>query len=205
MVHIRWRIPALAQRLSPLTRHNHRTTASYWQPATGGPQLVTAPETLLELGDMTIREAAPAVSEDEEPAVPPRAARRFPLPTIILALLLIIGALFRFDNLNWDDGKLLHPDELHITDVISNRIHAPDLRLLLNSDRSTLNPRSVDPAAYEPDSNAAKRPRQFAYGSLPLFATDFAAWVWGLITHENWNVFWEIFRVGRVMTGLCDL
>ena len=154
---------------------------------------------------MTIHEVAPPEPAVEEMPVPPPVARRSVVPVLILALLLLIGAYFRFTGLNWDDGKLLHPDELHVTDVITNRIHAPDLGLLFDPDRSPLNPRSVDPRAFQPDENVAPRPRQFAYGSLPLFATDFVAWLWGKITTENWNDFWSIFRVGRVLTAFVDL
>jgi YYY domain-containing protein len=154
---------------------------------------------------MTIHEVAPPEPAVEEMPAPPPVARRSVAPAIILGLLLLIGAYFRFIGLNWDDGKLLHPDELHVTDVITNRIHAPDLGLLFDPDRSPLNPRSVDPRALQPESNVAPRPRQFAYGSLPLFATDFVAWLWGKVTTENWNEFWSIFRVGRALTAFVDL
>lgn len=124
---------------------------------------------------------------------------------LLLVVMLLVGAAFRFNGLNWDDGTLLHPDELHVTDVISARISAPswdNLGALLDPDNSPLNPRSVDPGR-QPGEPA--RPRQFAYGSLPLFVTDFAGWLWGKVTDENWNLFWRIFRVGRVMTVICDL
>ncbi len=154
---------------------------------------------------MAIHEPPAPVAADAATPVPPRVARRSPLPAILLGLILLVGAFFRFQGLNWDDGMLLHPDELHVTDVIANRIHAPDLGLLFDPDRSPLNPRSVDPRAYDPNSGVAPRPRPFAYGSLPLFATDFVAWVWGKITAQNWNEFWSIFRVGRVLNGIVDL
>ena len=154
---------------------------------------------------MAIHEPPAPVAADAAAPAPPRVARRSPLPAILLGLILVVGAFFRFQGLNWDEGMLLHPDELHVTDVIANRIHAPDLGLLFDPDRSPLNPRSVDPRAYEPDSGVAPRPRPFAYGSLPLFATDFAAWLWGQITATNWNQFWSVFRVGRVLNGIVDL
>jgi YYY domain-containing protein len=132
-------------------------------------------------------------------------ARRSPLPAILLGLILLVGAFFRFQGLDWDEGMLLHPDELHVTDVIANRIHAPDLGLLLDPDRSPLNPRSVDPRAYDPTAGVTPRPRSFAYGSLPLFATDLVAWLWGKVTAHNWNEFLSIFRVGRVLNGVVDL
>ena len=154
---------------------------------------------------MAIHERPAPVAADAATPAAPRVARRSPLPAILLGLILIVGAFFRFQGLNWDDGMLLHPDELHVTDVIANRIHAPDLSLLFDPDRSPLNPRSVDPRAYDPNSGVSPRPRPFAYGSLPLFATDFVAWLWGQVTATNWNEFWSIFRVGRVLTGTVDL
>ncbi len=154
---------------------------------------------------MTIREVAPPEPAVEELPAPPPATRRPVVPAILLGILLLIGAAFRFTGLNWDGGNLLHPDELHITDVIANRIHAPDLNLLLDPDRSPLNPRSVDPRAYAPGATIQPRPRQFAYGSLPLFATDFVAWLLGRVTNENWNQFWSIFRVGRALNASIDL
>lgn len=158
---------------------------------------------MVELRNMAIHEASPPVATNA-PA-PPRAARRSLLPAILLGIILLVGAYFRFQGLDWDGGKLLHPDELHVTDVIASRIHAPDLKLLLDPNRSPLNPRSVDPRAYEPGSNVAPRPRPFAYGSLPLFATDLLAWLWGQLTAQNLNEFWSIFRVGRVVTAIVDL
>jgi YYY domain-containing protein len=154
---------------------------------------------------MTIRESAPPEPAVEDRPAPPPAARRPIVPLILLGIILLVGAYFRFIGLNWDDGKLLHPDELHITDVISNRIGAPDLGLLFDPDRSTLNPRSVDPQNLKPGAPANPRPRQFAYGSLPLFVTDFVAWVVGLAAQENWNLFWSIYKVGRVLTAIVDL
>lgn len=155
---------------------------------------------------MAIDAAPPPVStRAPELPVPPPAARPSRVPLLLLLAMLLIGAAFRFNGLDWDEGKFLHPDELHVTDVISNRIEAPrldNLGALLNPDISPLNPRSVDPARL-PEENP--RPRQFAYGSLPLFVTDFAAWIWGKLTDENWNLFYKIFRVGRVLTVICDL
>lgn len=124
------------------------------------------------------------------------------VPALLLTLILLVAALLRFNGLNWDDGKLLHPDERHITDVITNRIHAPSLATILDPAHSSINPRSVDP---NPPPGQAPRPRQFAYGSLPLFVTDLTATLWGRLTGENWNEFFKVFYVGRVLTVLFDL
>src|SRR5438067_2120818 len=141
---------------------------------------------------------------EQQPApVAAPAPRRSFMPALLLTLILVVAAGLRFNGLNWDDGKLLHPDERFITDVIANRIHAPSLKLLLDPAHSPLNPRSVDPNPTNPGQQGRKR--QFAYGSLPLFVTDLAAALWGAIRRENWNEFYRIFRVGRVLTVLMDL
>lgn len=133
------------------------------------------------------------------------APRRLPLSAtryLLLAVTLIVAALLRINGLNWDDGRLLHPDERHIADVIVNRIHAPDARTILDPAHSSLNPRSLDP---KPPPGQRPRMRQFAYGSLPLFVTDFVAFLWGKLLGQNWNDFFRVFRVGRALTVGFDL
>lgn len=147
----------------------------------------------------------PLASDDAQAVPVASAPRRLPLPVaryLLLALILTVAAILRVYGLNWDDGRLLHPDERHITDVAVNRIHAPDLATILDPARSALNPRSLDP---RPPPGQPPRMRQFAYGSLPLFVTDFVAFVWGKITSDQWNDFFKVFRVGRALTVGFDL
>src|SRR5690348_4549202 len=40
-------------------------------------------------------------------------------PLVLPAVILLVGAIFRFFNLNWDSGNQLHPDEREIYMVIS--------------------------------------------------------------------------------------
>ncbi|MDP9373653.1 MAG: DUF2298 domain-containing protein, partial [Chloroflexota bacterium] len=152
---------------------------------------------------MMIRTAPPAVPQPLERRAAAPAARRRALPAILFAIILLAGAVLRFHGLDWDDGRLLHPDERHIVDVLYNRITAPSLDTLLDPRHSTLNTRSVEPNP-APGQNP-DRPRQFAYGSLPLFVTDLAAWIWGGIRGENWNAYYKVFRVGRFLTALLDV
>ncbi|HEX5502943.1 MAG TPA: DUF2298 domain-containing protein [Thermomicrobiales bacterium] len=152
---------------------------------------------------MTTRTAP--LTDTDEPPLAPRAPRRSLVPLALLVAILVVAAVARIHGLNWDDGKLLHPDERFITDVATNRIHGPslhDLGQLLDPDHSPLNPRSVDP---NPPAGQPPVNREFAYGSLPLFVTDAAAFVWGALTRENWHEFFKIFRVGRALTVGFDL
>lgn len=144
-------------------------------------------------------------SDDAQAGTVASAPRRLSVPPIrylLLALTLIVAALLRLNGLNWDDGRLLHPDERHITDVVVNRIHAPNWAAILDPAHSTLNPRSLDP---NPPPGQPPRMRQFAYGSLPLFVTDFVAFLWGKVTGQQWNEFFKVFRVGRALTVGFDL
>jgi hypothetical protein len=102
--------------------------------------------------------------------------------TLGLAALLIAAFALRVYRLNWDDGQLLHPDELHVVDVVSTRIAfdwPPDFGNLLDPATSRLNPRSDDPQTGQP--------RQYAYGALPLLVTDLAATIMRAVTGTDWT------------------
>ena len=47
------------------------------------------------------------------------------LAVFAMVLVLLVGAIFRFTGLNWDDGHHLHPDERFLTTVAS-RLSSPD-------------------------------------------------------------------------------
>jgi YYY domain-containing protein len=81
----------------------------------------------------------------------------------ILALLAIlaVGAHLRFTNLNWDDGKHIHPDETHMQSVLL-KIHTPEnWAVYFDTDRSPLNVRNAGD--------------QYSYGTLPMFLVRFTA------------------------------
>ncbi len=114
------------------------------------------------------------------------------ITTLALALFL------RLYGHNWDDGWYLQPDARNIIMVLTERIHGPsisNLGALLHPAHSPLNPRSVDPFG---------RPQSFAYGSLPLYATDFVAWLVGTIVGTNLNSYDHVGQVGRYLTEFLD-
>ncbi len=129
-----------------------------------------------------------------------RAVRRLARsPWLLLPIALIAFAL-RVHGLNWDDGYHLHPDERNITIVITERIlpdWPPRWDALLDPNHSPLNPRSDDPATGQP--------RDFAYGSLPLFVTKGVAASMQVVTSTPWTNYDHIYLVGRVLSALLDL
>jgi YYY domain-containing protein len=120
-------------------------------------------------------------------------------PWLLALLIVFLAALaLRLYGLDWDDGADLHPDELFIAKIVLiDRIHIswpPDWGTLLDPARSGLNPRSVDPATGQY--------REFAYGALPLWVTDFVAWVLSRLTGVDWNGMDHAYLVGRAISAL---
>ncbi len=117
-----------------------------------------------------------------------------------ISVVAILGlALFlRLYGHNWDDGWYLQPDARNNVMVLTQRIHAPSLShlgALFDPAHSPLNPRSV---------GANGKPQSFAYGSLPLFVTDFLAWIVGTIIRVNLNDYAHVGEVGRYLTEFLD-
>jgi 4-amino-4-deoxy-L-arabinose transferase-like glycosyltransferase len=111
--------------------------------------------------------------------------RQVILPLALLAIL-VIGAAFRFYNVNWDKGTYhIHPDERHTTMVITAIQWPSSLAEYFDTSRSPLNPRNVNMV--------------FFYGTLPLFLTK------GLATVVNQTGYDQIHLVGRVLSGIFDL
>ncbi len=75
----------------------------------------------------------------------------------ILIVVLLIAGYFRFTNLDWDEGKWIHPDEAHMR-IILGAIRLPD-----------------DPSLYfdthNSPLNCRNRGHRYSYGTLPLFLT----------------------------------
>lgn len=82
---------------------------------------------------------------------------------ILLVLILLVGAIFRFTDLNWDQNRHLHPDERYMT-VLASLLKSPaDLHAYFDSGKSTLNPFNTDWG------------KSYVYGTLPLFAGRYLA------------------------------
>ena len=94
---------------------------------------------------------------------------------LILASILVIGALFRFYNLNWDQGHYFHPDERNIAVAVGK------IRFF-----SQMNPDF------------------FAYGSVPVYLYRSAADIVVKITGDvDWTRDWgKINLIGRHFSAL---
>ena len=104
-----------------------------------------------------------AVSQTTEPQVTAR--RPFSWESIsllILLLILIMAAYFRFTGLTWGEGFFLHPDEFFLMDVASRLQPADSLLNYLRTSESTLNPYNVEKLFY-------------VYGNFPMTATRYIA------------------------------
>jgi hypothetical protein len=121
----------------------------------------------------------------------------------LLALVAILISAFslRVYDLNWDQGKFLHPDELFVTIVSYDRIHfdwPPDWNAIRNPDISPLNPRS------KTCGDQQNSVCNYSYGALPLLITDFAATSLAELTGAPWDNFDHIPRVGRSISAFVD-
>lgn len=129
-----------------------------------------------------------------------RVARQVAGSPWLLVPILLLALLLRFAGLTWDGGFHLHPDERFITTVITERIlpqWPPDWGTLLQPELSPLNPRSNDPAT--------GAPRDFAYGSLPLFVTKAVGGIMQATTGTPWTDYNHITLVGRALSALLDI
>src|SRR4051812_25279273 len=122
----------------------------------------------------------------------------FGLPVLTLIIIFLASLALRLYAINWDHGADLHPDELFVAKIVLiDRIHLNlpgDLAQLLDPATSGLNPRSADPST--------GRFREFAYGALPLWMTDFVAWVLSRLTGVNWNASEHAYLVGRAISAV---
>jgi len=127
---------------------------------------------------------------------------------LALLLILVVGAAFRFYNVNWDKGTYhIHPDERHTTMVITRIEWPQSLGEYFDTSRSPLNPRNQDTVYF--------------YGTLPLFLTKAVATQLDtcqamyaetladpaeyLATHAPFSSYDRVHLVGRVLSGLFDL
>jgi len=91
-------------------------------------------------------------------------------PYLLPILVVLVGAFFRFYNLNWDNGHNLHPDEREIYIVLTGVGTNPPLGW----------PSSIAQFfSTNPSTGSPLDPHFFAYGSLPFYLLGFVA---GLIS-----------------------
>ncbi|HEY7368750.1 MAG TPA: DUF2298 domain-containing protein, partial [Thermoanaerobaculia bacterium] len=104
----------------------------------------------------------------------------------LLIAILLAGAAFRFQGLNWDSGQHLHPDERFISMVEEQLQAGGGLRGYLDSANTKMNPYNVGFGS-------------FVYGTLPMHA---ARWIAGVFGKRGYG---EAFLFGRALSGLFDL
>ncbi|MEJ2746610.1 MAG: glycosyltransferase family 39 protein, partial [Anaerolineae bacterium] len=147
----------------------------------------------------------PTLSEPGEPA----ATRPFPrdlFSFILILLVLLLGAYFRFSGLDWDHGTHLHPDERFLTGVTAKIQTVADPLTYLRTSESPLNPYNVGESFY-------------VYGNFPMTVTRYVAdWANGICTavtgetpnpdslcHYNFTAYDGVHLLGRFLSGLLDL
>lgn len=151
------------------------------------------------------RSSAPRFDAMGEPFAAGRAwLRSDAAPHWILVALLVVAALLRLTNLNWDQFAHIHPDERHLTMVTSAMRLPISLGQFFDSSQSPMNPYNI---GYD----------FFVYGTLPLFIVRVAAEIAQKI--NEFAAIWEsapgvpimmtgydgVHLVGRFMSGLFDL
>ncbi len=104
---------------------------------------------------------------------------------ILLLFIILLGAFFRFYNLNWDQGHHLHPDERAIIMFVLPLQFPNDIAEFF-SPQSSLNPHF------------------FAYGNFPLYLLKGTAAMLSfldrsLVSYDKINL------LGRFMSGIADL
>ncbi|MBP8997714.1 MAG: hypothetical protein KBG10_05455 [Anaerolineaceae bacterium] len=105
---------------------------------------------------------------------------------VLLILVLLIAAIFRFTGIEWDGNQHLHPDERFLTMVETAIQPADTFRDYFDTSTSSLNPNNQGYTFY-------------VYGTLPIFIVRYIGeWV-GMTGYDQINI------VGRVLSGIFDL
>jgi YYY domain-containing protein len=105
---------------------------------------------------------------------------------VLFVALLVAGAWLRFNNLDWDAGSHIHPDERFLTMVGTGIALPKDLLQYFSTPSSPMNP-------YNRGFNT------FVYGTMPLFVVKVVGEALGLGDYDH------IHLVGRALSALFDL
>lgn len=104
--------------------------------------------------------------------------------TVILGLIVLIGAFFRFYKINWDHSYHLHPDERAIT------LYTLPLSW----------PESIDEFL---TTDSPLNPKFFAYGNFPLYLLKGAGYLAGKYD-SAYSTYEKLPHVGRTLSALFD-
>jgi YYY domain-containing protein len=105
---------------------------------------------------------------------------------LLIVVILLIGAYFRFTGINWDNNYHLHPDERFLTMVESAISPVESLGQYFDTANSSLNPNNRGYTFY-------------VYGTLPIFIVRYIGELTGNIGYDS------IHLVGRYVSGAFDL
>lgn len=106
---------------------------------------------------------------------------------VLLIIVLLGAAFFRFTGLEWDEFTWMHPDERFLIWVTSDIRPVSGIGEYFNTPESTLNPNNVGHGF-------------FVYGTFPIFVTRYlVSW---LFDSAGWQ---EVASVGRPLSALFDL
>jgi YYY domain-containing protein len=123
---------------------------------------------------------------------------------LTLIALLLIGAVLRLYNLDWDERQHAHPDERHVTWVATSITWPADSSTILDPLMSTINPFRWPPNVRPPDGDE----RAFTYGHFPLYMLAGVSQTLARISLPaggvNWADYDHIQLVGRALSGLWD-
>ncbi len=113
-------------------------------------------------------------------------------------LIILLGGVFRFTGVDWDEGHHLHPDERFLSSVVAD-IQWPQqdfLKSYFDEATSLLNPRNVGKTF-------------FVYGDFPItFAKGVTVFLDKYFPKENgvsWQGYGENYKVGRVLDAVMDM
>jgi len=105
-----------------------------------------------------------------------------------IIFILLLGAIFRFYGLNWDQSSHLHPDERMIT-MVTTGIHLPQTA----QEWSTLL-----------TAQSPLNPKFFPYGSFPIYLLKFSGWLFSSLD-PRWTQYDWINLLGRGVSAAADL
>ncbi len=157
-----------------------------------GSEVVIEPSLPVEESEeiKTVSSSFESISNQEQPSVEaePKVSISKARPSwktvSLLFIIFVVGALFRFYGLNWDENFHQHPDERFMS-MVAEKISGVDgIRAYFDTQVSTLNP---------------LKHGSYTYGMLPLFITRMVA-AWLDMTHYD-----SITLVGRALSGVFDL
>ena len=116
---------------------------------------------------------------------------------IILILIIGIGVFFRFYNMNWDSGALLHPDEYGLTNTLT-QLHMPsNISDFFNTRISPMSPYNKYDTTGETIANGPDNTMR--WGQLPMLIIRTAA------EATNRTGYQELRTLGRYISAIMDV